>query len=231
MDVLLPVFQKKTGYVVKTIAVGTGEALAMGRRGDADVLMTHAPEAEKPLVQEGWLTKRVEFMHNDFVIVGPAADPAKMAAAANAAEALNQIAKRKALFVSRGDNSGTHKKEQSLWKGGKPAAGGWYLEAGQGMGATLRIASEKQGYTLSDRSTYLHLQKTLSLKILFQGDPVLMNIYSVMLVNPARHPKVNVQRAAGFHEWLLGAEAANLIRNYGKDRFGQPLFFLQRGNK
>jgi len=232
LDVLLPVFEKKTGYLVKTIAVGTGEALAMGKRGDADVLMTHAPAAERPLVQEGLLTKRVEFMHNDFVIVGPGSDPAKVAAAANAAEALNRIAKRKALFVSRGDNSGTHKKEQSLWiSGGKPRSGSWYLESGQGMGATLRIASEKQGYTLTDRSTYLHLQKTLSLKILFESDPVLMNIYSVMLVNPAHHPKVNVQGAASFHDWLLGAEAADLIREYGKDRFGQPLFFLERVNK
>lgn len=231
LDVLVPVFQKKTGYVVKTIAVGTGKALAMGKRGDADVLMTHAPEAEKPLVQEGWLTQRVEFMHNDFVIVGPAADPVRVAAAAKAAEAFDRIAKHKALFISRGDNSGTHNKELSLWQsGGKPRAADSYLETGQGMGATLRIASEKQAYTLTDRSTYLHLQKTLSLKILFEGDRVLMNIYSVMLVNPARHPKVNVQGAASFREWLLGPEAADLIRSYGKDQFGQPLFFLDRVN-
>ena len=232
LDVLLPVFEKKTGYVVKTIAVGTGKALAMGKRGDADVLITHAPEAEKPLVREGWLTERVEFMHNDFVVVGPATDPARVTAAANAAEALDRIAKRKAFFISRGDNSGTHKKEQSLWKnGGKLPAGNWYLESGQGMGATLRIASEKQAYTLTDRSTYLHLQKTLSLKILFQGDRALMNRYSVMLVNPVRHPKVNVQGAASFRDWLLGSEAADLIRSYGKDQFGQPLFFLDRVNK
>jgi tungstate transport system substrate-binding protein len=229
LDVLLPVFEKKTGYVVKTVAVGTGKALAMGKRGDADVLMTHAPEAEKPLVQDGWLTQRVEFMYNDFVIVGPAADPARVAVAANAAEALDRVAKGTALFVSRGDNSGTHNKERSLWKsGGKAPAGDWYLESGQGMGATLRIASEKQAYTLTDRATYLHLQKTLSLKILLEGDPVLMNIYSVMLVNPARHAKVNDKGAARFHDWLLGTEAADLIRNYGKDQFGQPLFFLRR---
>jgi tungstate transport system substrate-binding protein len=229
LDVLIPAYEKKTGYVVKTIAVGTGKALAMGKRGDADILMTHAPQAEKPLVREGWLTQRVQFMHNDFVIVGPAADPAQVAAVANAAEALKRISKAKALFISRGDNSGTHKKEQSLWKSaGHRAAGDWYLESGQGMGATLRIASEKQAYTLTDRSTYLHLQKTLSLTILFQGGPVLMNRYSVMLVNPARHPKVNVKGAASFRAWLLGSEAANLIRHYGKDQFGQPLFFLDQ---
>jgi tungstate transport system substrate-binding protein len=229
LDVLIPAYEKKTGYVVKTIAVGTGKALAMGKQGDADILMTHAPQAEEPLVREGWLTERVEFMHNDFVIVGPAADPVRIAAAPKAAEALEDIAKAKALFISRGDNSGTHKKEQSLWKSaGKRPAGDWYLESGQGMGATLRIASEKQAYTLTDRSTYLHLQKTLSLKILFQGDPVLMNQYSVMLVNPARHPKVNARGAANFRAWLLGREAANLIRHYGKDQFGQPLFFLDR---
>lgn len=229
LDVLIPAYEKKTGYVVKTIAVGTGKALAMGKHGDADILMTHAPQAEKPLVREGWLTHRVEFMHNDFVIVGPAADPARIAAAPKAAEALEDIAKAKALFVSRGDNSGTNKKERFLWKSaGKRPAGDWYIESGQGMGATLRIASEKQAYTLTDRSTYLHLQKTLSLKILFQGDPVLKNQYSVMLVNPARYPKVNARGAANFRAWLLGREAANLIRHYGKDQFGQPLFFLDK---
>lgn len=227
LDVLIPVFQKKTGYLVKTVAVGTGKALAMGKRGDADILITHAPAAEKPLVQDGWLIHRVEFMHNDFVIVGPASDPAKLASSANAVEALEHIAKNKATFISRGDNSGTHKKEQSLWKGaGQKPAGDRYLESGQGMGATLRIASEKQAYTLTDRSTYLHLKKTLSSKILFEGDRVLRNQYSVMLVSPDRHPKVNAAGAVAFREWLLGDEARNLIANYGKDRFGQALFFL-----
>jgi len=227
LDVLLPVFEKKSGYVVKTIAVGTGQSLAMGKRGDADVVMTHAPEAEKPLVDEGWLTHRVQFMHNDYVLVGPEADPAKIARVKSTAAALRQIAEAKATFVSRGDDSGTHKQEQALWKAaGIVPKGSWYVEAGQGMGATLRIASEKQGYTLTDRSTYLSLQKTLGSKILLEGDPLLLNKYSVMLVNPAKHSKVNADGANALHKWLLTDEARTLIRDYGKDRFGQPLFFL-----
>ena len=227
LDVLLPVFEKKTGYVVKTIAVGTGQSLAMGKRGDADVVMTHAPEAEKPLVDEGWLTHRVQFMHNDYVLVGPADDPARIAGVKGAAAALQQIAEVKATFVSRGDDSGTHKQERALWKAtGLSATGTWYVEAGQGMGATLRIASEKQGYTLTDRATYLSLQKTLGSQILLEGDSLLLNKYSVMLVNPAKHSKVNADGAKALHKWLLTDEARTLIQDYGKDRFGQPLFFL-----
>jgi tungstate transport system substrate-binding protein len=227
LDVLLPVFEKKTGYVVKTIAVGTGQALAMGKRGDADIVMTHAPEAEKPLVDEGWLIDRVQFMHNDYVLVGPPGDPAKTARAKGAAAALRQIAESKATFVSRGDDSGTHKQEMALWKATRlKPEGSWYVEAGQGMGATLRIASEKQGYTLTDRSTYLSVQKTLGSKILLEGDPLLLNKYSVMLVNPAKHSKVNADGAKALHGWVLTDEARAIIRDYGKDRFGQPLFFL-----
>jgi tungstate transport system substrate-binding protein len=199
----------------------------MGKRGDADIVMTHAPEAEKPLVDEGWLTHRVQFMHNDYVLVGPPGDPAKIARVKGTAAALRQIAEAKATFVSRGDDSGTHKQEQALWKvAGIIPKGSWYVEAGQGMGATLRIASEKQGYTLTDRSTYLSLQKTLASKILLEGDPLLLNRYSVMLVNPAKHSKVNADGAKALHKWLLTDEARTLIRDYGKDRFGQPLFFL-----
>ncbi|MGH7382425.1 MAG: substrate-binding domain-containing protein [Candidatus Methylomirabilales bacterium] len=227
LDALLPVFEKKTGYVVKTVAVGTGQTLAMGKRGDADIVMTHAPEAEKPLVDEGWLTHRVQFMHNDYVLVGPAADPARIARLKGAAAALRQIAEVKATFVSRGDDSGTHKQESALWKAtGLSPTGTWYVEAGQGMGATLRIASEKQGYTLTDRATYLSLQKTLASKILLEGDSLLLNKYSVMLVNPAKHSKVNADGARALHKWLLTDEARTLIQDYGKDRFGQPLFFL-----
>lgn len=152
LDVLLPAFEQKTGYRVKTIAVGTGKALAMGQRGDADVLLTHAPEAEKPLVEEGAVIERVPFMYNDFVVLGPAADPTQVQTAETAAEALKRIAESKTPFISRGDQSGTHKKEQSLWKAsGLDPKGDWYVEAGQGMGATLRIASEKNAYTLTDR--------------------------------------------------------------------------------
>jgi tungstate transport system substrate-binding protein len=227
LNVLLPVFKTQTGYQVKTIAVGTGQALAMGQRGDADILLTHAPEAEKPLVDAGWVLDGVPFMYNDYVLVGPVTDPAQIGAAPSAAEALKRIADRQAPFVSRGDQSGTHKQEQALWQiSSLTPKGDWYIEAGQGMGATLRIASEKQAYTLTDRSTYLHLQKTLTSTILFAGDPGLRNIYSVMLVNPVKHPNVNAAGAIALHAWLLGDKAGALIQQYGKEQFGQPLFFL-----
>jgi tungstate transport system substrate-binding protein len=228
LNVLLPVFETQTGYQVKTIAVGTGQALAMGKRGDADILLTHAPEAEKPLVDEGWVLDRVPFMYNDYVLVGPATDPAQVGTTPSAAVALKRIADRQAPFISRGDQSGTHKQEQALWQTHKVTPkGDWYIEAGQGMGATLRIASEKQAYTLTDRSTYLHLQKTLASTILFAGDPELRNIYSVMRVNPAKHPNVNAAGARALHTWLLGDQASALIQQYGKEQFGQPLFFLE----
>jgi tungstate transport system substrate-binding protein len=228
LDVLLPVFEQQTSYSVKTIAVGTGQALAMGKRGDADVLLTHAPEAEKPLVTEGWVVDRVPFMYNDFVMVGPVADPAQVGSAQSAAEAFKRIAEQAALFISRGDQSGTHKQEQTLWQASTVVPGGaWYIEAGQGMGATLRIASEKAAYTLTDRSTYLHLQKTLTSTILYAGDPVLRNIYSIMRVNPDKHGTVNAAGAQAFHAWLLGDTARQLIRQYGVAQFGQPLFYLE----
>lgn len=227
LDVLIPLFEKKTGARVKTIAVGTGKALTMAKRGDADILMTHAPEAEKVLVDEGWLINRVQFMHNNFILVGPASDPAKIQGTKKAVEAIEKIARTRSAFVSRGDNSGTHQKEISLWKEvGLAPAGNWYVQTGQGMAATLRIASEKRAYTLSDRATYLYLRDTLASKILFEGDPVLLNQYSVALVNPASHSRVNAEGAKRFHDWLLRAEARAVIREYGKERFGQPLFFL-----
>ncbi len=227
LDLVIPVFEKETGYIVKTIAVGTGKALAMGKRGDADVLITHAPTAEKPLIEEGWLTDRTQFMHNDFIIIGPAADPAQVRQATGAAGALKQIARARASFLSRGDNSGTHKNERILWKkAGLAPQGSWYIESGQGMGATLRIASEKNAYALSDRATYLNLHKTLASKILFDGDPSLLNKYSIMLVNSSRHLRVNAKGAKSFHSWVLSDEARKLIADYGKDQFGQPLFFL-----
>ncbi|MGH7473662.1 MAG: substrate-binding domain-containing protein, partial [Candidatus Methylomirabilales bacterium] len=179
LDVLIPVFEKKTGYIVRPIAVGTGQALTMGKRGDADILLTHDPDAEALLVKEGYLINRRQFMHNDFIIVGPAQDPARVARTKSAATAFRQIAEAKVTFVSRGDDSGTHKREQALWKAaGLSPTRIWYVEAGQGMGATLGIASQKQAYTLTDRATFLNLQKTLGLEILLEGDPVLLNPYS-----------------------------------------------------
>jgi len=227
LDVLIPVFEKKTGYIVRPIALGTGQALAMGKRGDADILLTHDPEAEMPLVKEGYLINRRQFMHNDFIIVGPAQDAARVARAKTAAAAFRQIAEAKVAFVSRGDDSGTHKREKTLWKAaGLSPTRPWYVEAGQGMGATLGIASQKQAYALTDRATFLNLQKTLGLEILLEGDPGLLNLYSVMEVNPAKHPKANHAGARAFSDFLVSGEAQPLIRDFGKERFGQPLYFL-----
>ena len=227
LDVLIPVFERKTGYIVRPIAIGTGQALAMGKRGDADILLTHDPEAEMPLVKEGYLINRRQFLHNDFIIVGPAQDPARVARAKTAAAAFKQIAEAKVTFVSRGDDSGTHKREQALWKAaGLSPKRPWYVQAGQGMGATLGIASQKQAYTLTDRATFLNLRKTLGLDILLEGDPVLLNLYSSMEVNPAKHPRANHAGARAFSDFLISDEARALIRDFGKERFGQPPYFL-----
>jgi tungstate transport system substrate-binding protein len=227
LDVLIPVFEKKTGYVVRPIAVGTGQALTMGKRGDADILLTHDPEAEIPLVTEGYFINRRQFMHNDFILVGPAQDPARVVRTKSAATALRQIAEAKATFVSRGDDSGTHKREQALWKtAGVSPTRPWYVEAGQGMGATLGIASQKQAYTLTDRATFLVLKKTLGLAILLEGDPGLLNLYSVMEVNPVKHPRANHVGGRAFSDFLISKEGRALIQDFGKDRFGQPLYFL-----
>lgn len=230
LDVLVPRFEKQTGYKLKVIAVGTGQALAMGQRGDADVMLVHAPAAEKPVVESGAAIERKLVMHNDFVIVGPAADPAKIKAMTSAAAALKQIAAARATFVSRGDNSGTNIMENGLWQaaGIKPG-GDWYLSAGQGMGATLLIASQKQGYTLTDRATYLANKDHLQLDILLQGDAPLLNIYHVMLVNPAKFPRVNAEGARAFADFLLAADTQAVIGKFGADKFGQPLFFPDAG--
>lgn len=230
LDVLVPDFAAKTGYQVKVIAVGTGAALAMGARGDADVLLVHAPEAEMELVRSGDAVDRRLVMHNDFVLVGPEDDPAGVRGAATAAEALRRIAQAQALFLSRGDDSGTHKKERSLWQeAGVEPRGAWYQESGQGMGATLKIASEKGAYTLTDRATYLNMQDGLDLAILLEGDQTLYNVYHVMVVNPEKHPDVNHEGAKAFADYLTSPEAQGLIGAYGKDRFGQPLFFPDAG--
>jgi len=224
LDVLVPAFEKKTGYVVKTIAVGTGQALAMGKRGEADVLLVHSPEAELVLVREGWLIHRRPLMHNDFVLVGPAADPARTRKLP-IARALAAIAEAEAPFISRGDDSGTHKLEQRLWREASRRPGGpRYLEAGQGMGPTLRIASEKGAYTLTDRGTFLALRGRLSLEILVEGDAALLNRYSVIEVNPARHPRVNAAGARALADFLTSPEGQATIRDFGKREFGAPLF-------
>ncbi len=230
LDVLLPLFQEKTGYNVKMVAVGSGQALKMGEEGNADVLLVHSPAAEKILMDNGFGKERLLVMHNDFIIVGPKDDPAKIKGSATAVEAFKKIAEAKATFVSRADDSGTHKMELSLWKSaGIEPAGDWYLQSGQGMGETLRITTEKAGYTLSDRATYLAQSSTLQLEVLVEGDKALLNIYHVITVNPDKWPKVNDAGAKAFADFLVSPEIQKVIEAFGKDKYGQSLFFPDAG--
>jgi tungstate transport system substrate-binding protein len=226
LDVLVPMFEQQTGYVVKTVAVGTGAALQMGQEGNADVLLVHAPAAEKPLVEQGYVNDRRLVMHNDFIIVGPSSDPAGIKGTKTAAEAFRKISDTGAPFISRGDDSGTNKMELTLWKSASiTPQGDWYSQSGQGMGATLKIASEKQGYTLTDRATYLANKSVLDLDILVEGDPALLNVYHVMVVNPAKFPKVNNAGAVAFADFITSPATQDVIGKFGLDKFGQPLFF------
>ncbi len=226
LDELVPMFEEKHGYMVKTIAVGTGKALEMGENGEADALLTHAPAAEQVLVDNGDVTNYQLVMHNDFVIVGPAEDPAGIKGMKEPSEALKTIADSESVFVSRGDDSGTHKKEQSLWEeAGLQPEGQWYQETGQGMGGTIRVASEKSGYSLTDRATYLALQDELSLGILVEGYESLKNIYHVMQVNPDKSDKINSDAAKAFVDFMVSEEAQNTIEHFGVEEYGQPLFF------
>lgn len=226
LDVLIPIFEGRSGYTVKTVAVGTGQALKMGEDGNADVLLVHAPAAEKELMDGGFGAERLLVMHNDFVIVGPADDPAGIKGDVSAVEALVKIASAAAAFVSRGDDSGTHKAELALWKSGEiDPQGDWYIESGQGMAATLKIAGEKAAYTLTDRATYLATRQGLGLEILVEGDPVLLNVYHVITVNPEKWPKVNNAGATAFAQFLIDGETQKVIGEFGVDKYGQPLFF------
>lgn len=230
LDVVIPAFEKKTGYKIKTISVGTGQALAMGEKGEADVLLVHAPEAEKKVVASGAAINRRMVMHNDFVLVGPAEDSAQIKGK-SVVDSLKAISGAKASFISRGDDSGTHKLEQNLWKatGIKPQGNSWYQEAGAGMGQTLKIADEKKGYTMADRATYLAQAKNISLKVLVEGDAKLLNIYHVMEVNPEKFNKVNKEGAKAFADYLLSSEGQALIAAFGKDKYGQALFTADGG--
>jgi len=220
-------FEQQTGYHVKTVAVGTGAALAMGTRGEADVLLVHAPTSEVPLVESGDAINRKLVMHNDFVIVGPPGDPAGISGTSDAAAAFTAIANSQSIFISRGDDSGTNKMEVSLWgkAGVAPSGQSWYQETGQGMGATLTVTSEKQGYTLTDRATYLATMANLELDILTEGDPVLLNIYHVMQVNPEKHNNINAEGAKAFVDFMISPAVQEVIKNFGVDKYGQPLFF------
>ncbi len=226
LDLLVPMFETQSGYIVKTVAVGTGAALKMGEEGNADVLLVHAPSAEKDLMAGGFGAERLLVMHNDFVIVGPASDPAGIKGGSSAAEALKMIAVAATGFVSRGDDSGTHNAELALWKtAGLAPEGDWYVESGQGMGATLKIAGEKAAYTMTDRATYLATREGLGLDILVEGDPVLLNVYHVITVNPEKWPKVNNPGANAFAQFLINPETQKVIGEFGVDKYGQPLFF------
>ena len=233
LDVLLPIFEKKTGYFVKTIAVGSGQAMAMGQKGEADVLLVHSPDAEKKFVAEGYGINRRLIMHNDFIIVGPSEDPVKIKGVKSSTEAFKKVALAKALFASRGDNSGTHAKEKAIWKaaGVNPEGEKWYQQTGLGMGQTLNVAAEKKGYTLADRGTYLALKKNLNLDILVEGDAILLNIYHVIEVNPAKWPKVNAAGAKAFADFMVWKETQDIVKTFGVDKFGSPLFFPDAGKK
>ena len=230
LDVLIPIFEEDTGYVVQTVAVGTGEALKMGEEGNADVLLVHAPSSEVTFMDNGFGSDRRLVMHNDYILVGPEADPAAIRGL-GAVEALKAIEAAGGTFVTRGDDSGTHKKELDLWKkaGLDPAGQAWYVETGQGMGASLIIASEKAGYILTDRATYLANQDNLQLVILSEGDPTLLNVYHVIVVHPEKWPKVNLAGATAFADFLVSAEGQALIGSFGVEKFGQPLFVPDAG--
>lgn len=230
LDQLVPLFEKESGYQVKTIPVGSGQAMKMGEKGEADVLLVHSPEAEKKFMNDGFGATRRLVMHNDFIIVGPSADPAGIRGT-TASEALKRIANNGALFISRGDNSGTHAKEKGLWKatGINPEGQKWHQQTGLGMGQTLNVAAEKRGYTLTDRATFLALKKNLGLVILSEGDNKLLNVYHVIEINPAKGPKVNVSGGRAFADFMVSKKAQEYVGSFGTDKYGAPLFFPDAG--
>lgn len=224
-DYILPVFERKTGIKVDVIAVGTGAAIEIGKRGDADLVFVHAKEQELKAVQEGYFVNRHDVMYNDFVIICPSDDPLKIKGIRLAVDAFKKIAKNRYTFVSRGDKSGTHTKELLLWKkaGIEPKGQKWYLEVGQGMEKTQRIANEKHACTLTDRGTWLATKDKLEMTIVLEGDPALFNQYGVMAVNPQRHKHVKYKEAMEFINWLISEEGQRLIASF-KDRQGNRLF-------
>ncbi len=238
LDVLVPLFEQQSGFSVQTIAVGSGAAIKMGQEGNADVLLVHSPSAEKTFMTDGWGKDRSLVMHNDFLIVGPASDPGQIkgldpVAAFAAIAKAGDADPAKVLFAARADKSGTSTKELDFWKkaavdpaAAKPA---WYIETGQGMGATLTIASEKGAYTLTDRATYLASKDKLQLVILVQGSNTLLNVYHVITVNQDKWPKVNYEGALAFQKFLLDPATQDVIAKFGLDKYGQSLFFPDAG--
>ena len=228
LDVLILLFEAQTGFTVQTVAVGSGQAMTMGQEGNADVLLVHSPSAEKTFMDEGWGKDRALIMHNDFIIVGPADDPAKIKGL-GPADAFKAVATAEAPFVARADNSGTSTKELGIWAKtdvnpaeSKPT---WYIETGQGMGPSLTIASEKAAYTLTDRATYLANKDALQLEILVEGDKTLLNVYHVITVNTEKWSKVNYDGATAFLKFMTDPATQEVIGQFGVDKFGQPLFF------
>jgi tungstate transport system substrate-binding protein len=231
LDLLVTAFEKESGYQVKTISVGSGQAMKMGEKGEADVLLVHSPESEKKFMTDGFGSRRRLVMHNDFVIAGPPADPARVKSASGSVEALKRISRSGALFVSRGDNSGTHAKEKMLWKKAdiNPEVQKWYQQTGLGMGHTLNVAAEKKGYALTDRATYLTLKNGLGLVILSEGDSMLLNIYHVIEINPSRWPRVNTAGGKAFADFMVSRKTQEQIGRFGIDKYGASLFFPDAG--
>ena len=230
MDFLLPRFTAVTGFEVHLIAVGTGKALRLGREGDVDVVLVHARQAEDKFVADGYGVDRADVMYNDFIIVGPVADPAGVADSNSVAEVFRNLYASEHPFISRGDDSGTHKRELILWQSAeKTPTGSWYREVGQGMGKTLQIANEVDGYTITDRGTWLAYQSKLDIKLLYEDDPPLFNPYGIIAVNPARHADVNYSGASKLIQWITSPEAQKMIGEFKIK--GQQLFVPSTGNK
>jgi len=229
LDVLLPAFESQTGYHVRLVATGSGQALKIGEVGNADVILLHSPDAEKEFVANGFGVDRRLVMHNDFVIVGPPSDPAAVQTQGtlDVKHVFESIYSSSSTFVSRGDASGTHVKELAIWEkaGLDPHGQSWYIETGQGQGNTLTIASEKGGYALVDRGTFLAYKANLALNILFEGDPFLLNVYHVLTVNPEKWPSVNLKGAKAFSDFITSSEGQKIIEEFGIEEYGQPLFF------
>jgi tungstate transport system substrate-binding protein len=224
LAVLNPVFEKQFNVKLDVIAVGTGKALKLGENGDVDLILVHAPEAEKKFVDAGFGVDRKAVMHNDFVLVGPKADPANVMKSRSIHDAMKRIAGSGATFISRGDDSGTHKKEMAIWKAAElEPAGNWYLSVGQGMGAVLKIANDKQAYTLTDRGTWLAYSDKLDLVIVSEGDPVLFNPYHVIAINPDRHQHVKYKLATEYLNFITSKEGQDIIRSFRVN--GEQLFY------
>ena len=226
LDVLMPAFTEATGYQVQLIAVGSGQALKIGAQGNADVILLHSPEAEKEFVANGFGIDRRLVMHNDFVLVGPPSDPARIRGE-EPVDALQKVYNAGVTFVSRGDESGTHVKELALWRKANldPRSMDWYLETGQGQGATLSVASEKGGYAITDRGTFLAYRSNVDLEILVESDPFLLNVYHVIIVNPEKFPDVNHEAARAFADFITSEQGQDIIATFGVAEYGEPLFF------